>query len=248
MSTLYFDETLTRESFSVGATLTIRGAEAHHAVSVSRVAIGEQILIGDGRGVRASVTVTDADQNALSGRIEAITEQPDPRPAVLLVQALAKGDRDERAIEACTELGIDEVMPLHAQRSVARWNAEKAVKGRERWQKIVREASKQALRHRIPHVHPLASLADLVSQAADQTMLVLEPSALEKLSEVSASMLAAKPLISLIVGPEGGLDPREVDALVAAGAQPVRLGDTVLRTSTAGVAAMSVLNVTLGRW
>lgn len=248
MSSLFFDETLAASAFQVGATVTLSGAEAHHAVNVSRVTIGERVMIGNGAGVQATATVTEVQSRALTVVLDSVSQEAQPRPVLILAQALAKGDRDERAIEACTELGVDEIIPFQARRSVSRWNEEKSVKGRERWQKIVREASKQSLRYRIPKVHPPASLKELSEFAAEQTLLVLDPFATNRLSDLAASELCARDSLILLIGPEGGLDSQEIQALTAAGARAVRLGQTVLRTSTAGVAALSVINATLGRW
>ena len=250
LSSLYYDEALTANELSAGSTVTISGSEAHHAVSVSRLSLGEQILIGNGAGVRAMAEVVNIAPKSFTARISVSSEIAERNPELVLVQALAKGDRDERAIEACTEVGVDEVIPFQAARSISRWSGEKAAKGRQRWQKIVREASKQSLRHWIPRVRDLCSLKDIQAEAANENVLVLvmEPTATLKLSEVTATDLNAVQRVLVVIGPEGGLEPSELDALSAAGAQAVRLGETVLRTSTAGVAALSILNATLRHW
>jgi 16S rRNA (uracil1498-N3)-methyltransferase len=159
-----------------------------------------------------------------------------------LAQALAKGDRDELAIQAATELGAAGVIPWAAERSVSRWDGAKAIKGRERWASIVREASKQAIRSRVPDVAALASTAELAVRSG--RLLVLDPLGDAALTELE---LDGEP-ITLVVGPEGGISPREFEQLEAAGAARVRLGSEVLRTSTAGPAALAVLNARLGRW
>jgi 16S rRNA (uracil1498-N3)-methyltransferase len=180
-------------------------------------------------------------------RISARTDAPQPSPRVVLVQALAKGDRDELAVQAATELGVDEIVPWQAARSVSRWDAAKAVKGRARWATIVREAAKQAHRPWVPGVAELTSTAGLVQRAAASRLLVLEPTAPERLSTLAVEHGDDRDVV-LVVGPEGGIAPEELDALAAAGAQLVRLGDTVLRTSTAGPAALAVVSTALGRW
>ncbi|HEY8282246.1 MAG TPA: 16S rRNA (uracil(1498)-N(3))-methyltransferase, partial [Leifsonia sp.] len=166
------------------------------------------------------------------------------RPAITLVQALAKGDRDELAVQAATELGVDRVVPWAAARSISRWEGPKVAKGRDRWASIVREAAKQSIRAWVPAVSELATTADIVSFCAHARVLVLEPDAPEPLTGVRPD---ERELV-LVVGPEGGIAPQELDALRQAGAELVRLGDTVLRTSTAGPAALAVLNASLGRW
>lgn len=248
MSSLYFDESLTEADFGVGRVVTLSGAEAHHAVSVSRVRVGERVLIGDGAGTQAETVVVEVAPKLLSCRVESVTTRPLNTPRLMLVQSLAKGDRDERAVESATEVGIDEIYPFQAHRSVSRWNQEKADRGRERWQKLAREAAKQSLRHRVPEVRELLQMNDLCELAQSSLLLVLEPSVTRRLSDVDATDLHAAASVALVVGPEGGFDQAELEACEAAGAQLVCLGETVLRTSTAGVAALSIVNAKLGRW
>lgn len=248
MANLYFAEHSAPDTFVSGAELTISGPEGRHAVTVSRLRSGEQILIGDGAGRLADAEVTEIAGKAFTVRLGVVREEPVPAPKLTLVQALAKGDRDERAIETATEHGVDAVQPWQAERSVSRWNAEKRVKGVERWSSIVREAAKQSLRARVPEVLPPIDSRGLTDWAAEKTVLVLHPGATERLSAVPEAMLRGSSEIALVVGPEGGLSPAELDALAAAGARTVSLGDTVLRTSSAGPAALAVLNVRLDRW
>lgn len=230
-----------------GDAVSLQGAEAHHASSVRRVRAGEEVTVGDGRGASLTGVVESVAPREVVVRISARTDAPLPSPRVVLVQALAKGDRDELAVQAATELGVDEIVPWQAARSVSRWDATKAVKGRARWATIVREAAKQAHRPWVPTVSELTSTAGLVQRAAASRLLVLEPTAPERLSTISVEHGDDRDVV-LVVGPEGGIAPEELDALAAAGARLVRLGDTVLRTSTAGPAALAVVSTALGRW
>jgi 16S rRNA (uracil1498-N3)-methyltransferase len=206
--------------------------------------------VGDGRGTIASCTVTAADPRRLELLVDSVEEHAAPSPRVVLVQALAKGDRDELAVQAATELGVDAVIPWQAQRSVSRWEGAKVAKGRDRWRAIVREAVKQSIRPRVPEVEPLATTKDLVRMAATARVLVLDPTADARLSrlELTAADDASATDVLLVVGPEGGISPAEVEALRAAGATPVALGSGILRTSTAGPAALALVNAALGRW
>lgn len=222
--------------------ILVTGAESRHAVTVSRVRPGERLTVGDGRGTVAVGEVVAATSAALELEVVTITRSPSPTPRLLLAQALAKGGRDELAIQAATELGVDEVIPWQAARSVSRWEGPKIAKGRDRWTSIVREASKQSIRAWVPEVDELHSTTQL--SARGERMLVLDPTATLQLSEVD---LDDRDLL-LVVGPEGGIAPDEVARLVDHGAVAVRLGSTVLRTSTAGPAALAVLNTRLGRW
>ncbi|KAF2419241.1 16S rRNA (uracil(1498)-N(3))-methyltransferase [Microbacterium sp. B35-30] len=230
-----------------GDAVILQGSEAHHASSVRRVRAGEEVTVGDGRGAWLTGVVESVAPREVVVRITARTDAPQPSPRVLLVQALAKGDRDELAVQAATELGVDEIVPWQASRSVSRWDAAKAVKGRTRWTTIVREAAKQAHRPWVPGVAELTSTAGLVQRAAASRLLILEPTATERLSALAVEHGDDRDVV-LVVGPEGGIAPEELDALAAAGARLVRLGDTVLRTSTAGPAALAVVSTALGRW
>lgn len=229
-----------------GDGIALTGAEAHHAAAVRRVRVDEAVTLGDGHGVWLEGVVTAATPKQVDVRVTGRTEVPAPAPRIVLVQALAKGDRDELAVQAATELGVDAIVPWQAARSVSRWDA-KAEKGLARWRTIVREAAKQAHRAWIPPVEGVARTADLVARAGTSQVLVLEPSASDRLSAVAAQPSDGRDVV-LVVGPEGGIAPEELAALAEAGARLVRLGETVLRTSTAGAAAISVLSAASGRW
>ena len=242
MAHFYIDETL--ESAIVGQRVSLLGAEARHAVTVSRIAVGETVSIGNGAGLVVTGGVVTAEHTELAIEVAEVVEEARRTPAVFLAQALAKGDRDELAVQAATELGVDGVIPWTAARSISRWEGPKVAKGRDRWSAVVREASKQSLRAWIPDVLDLVTTKQLVRLAEGARMLVLEPTAAAPLSALEVD---GRDLI-LVVGPEGGIAPQELDALAAAGASLVRLGAEVLRTSTAGPAALAALNVKLDRW
>ena len=229
-----------------GDVVELTGAEAHHAAAVRRVRVDEAVTLGDGHGTWLEGVVVAATPKQVDVRVASRAEIAAAAPRFVLVQALAKGDRDELAVQAATELGVDAIVPWQAARSVSRWDA-KADKGIARWRTIVREAAKQAHRAWIPEVESVARTVDLVERAATALVLVLEPSASATLTGVVAEPLDGRDVV-LVVGPEGGIAPDEIDALSSAGARVVRLGDTVLRTSTAGAAALSVLSAAYGRW
>ncbi|MHA3724546.1 16S rRNA (uracil(1498)-N(3))-methyltransferase [Leucobacter sp. HY1910] len=264
MANLYYAEQLARADFAPGELITVTGDEAHHAVRVSRLRVGERILVGDGQGTLGEGTVETADRERFTVRLDSVSlpgETPGAQaPELVLVQALAKGDRDERAVEQATEFGVDAIVPWQAERSVSRWSGsgDKAEKGRDKWQRIAREAAKQSLRPRIPGVRPLATLGELCELAArgDSAVVALHPRGNNPLSAWAAQLTARAAAtagdgirhIYLVVGPEGGFSDGELDRLEAAGAQVAVLGETVLRTSSAGPAALAVLNLALGRW
>lgn len=234
-----------------GDAVTLTGSEAHHAAAVRRVRTGEQVTVGDGRGTWLTGECEAVTAREVIVRVTARTVVAAPRPRVVLAQALAKGDRDELAVQAAAELGVDEIVPWQAARSVSRWDAAKAVKGQARWAAIVREAAKQAHRAWIPEVVPLESTSALAARAAASLVVVLEPTAARRLTELDLGTGrdpgTGKDVV-LVVGPEGGIAAEELAAFERSGAIAARLGETVLRTSTAGPAALAVVSAALRRW
>lgn len=243
---------------AVSGQFTLEGAEARHAATVKRIGVGESVDIADGAGRRitgiVTSTVTESAPTALTVRVTAVQDEPPPTHELILVQALAKGDRDEQAVESATELGVDAVMPWQADRSIVRWRAEKVARGLQKWSSTVTAAAKQSRRSRIPRVEPLADAGALrILVGAVDLTLVLHEEGTRRLSDVVAALpepsAVGRPLrIAVVVGPEGGISPRELSELEAAGAQTVRLGPHVLRSSSAGPAAITLLNHLLGRW
>jgi len=236
------------DALPTGDEFVLDGPEGRHAATVQRIGRGEELLLGDGRGGTAEAVVTAAGRDALTLSILSRAYEPAPDPRLVVVQGIAKGDRGELAVQAMTEVGVDEIVPWAAARSVARWRAERGSRARDRWVATAREATKQARRAWCPAVggdpdeSTRAVAARLRSSAA---AFVLHEEAATALATVA---LPARGDVLLVVGPEGGIAPEEVAAFAEAGATAVRLGRTVLRTSTAGVAALAVLSARLGRW
>jgi 16S rRNA (uracil1498-N3)-methyltransferase len=237
------------------------GPEARHAVTVKRLAVGEMVDIADGAGKRLTGSVTAVAPGELSVECAQLSVEPRPDIRLVLVQALAKGDRDELAAETATELGIDAVVPWQAERSIVRWKAERAAKAHAKWQSVVAAAAKQARRAWIPEVRPAVDGAGLqAAVAAADLAVILHEDAVRPLRQVLESWHAtagAEPPadadatgreVLLIVGPEGGISPREVTRLCDAGAVTALLGHHVLRSSTAGPAATVLASDILGRW
>ncbi len=251
MAHFYLDDSLAAQlreaGRDAGAVVRLRGADARHAVTVARVRPGERLRLGDGAGLVVLGTVSSADSAEVALEVEHVERTERPQQRIHLVQALAKGDRDELAVQAATELGVDVVVPWQAARSISRWDTAKAVKGRDRWATIAREASKQSMRAWLPEIEPVVTTRQLVERASTATVLVLDPLGDVALTALTAADLGALDIV-LVVGPEGGIATDEFEALTAAGARRVRLGSTVLRTSTAGPAAIAVLSAVLGRW
>jgi 16S rRNA (uracil1498-N3)-methyltransferase len=219
-----------------GPTVVLDGPEGHHAADVKRLRVGEAVSVGDGAGLVVRGVVADVRRGLLVVDVRERVEAPAADPAFVVVQALPKGGRDTDAIEAMTEVGVDEVVGWAASRSVAKWTDRTT----DKWRATVREAAKQSRRAWVPRVGGPASTADVVARlGAAAAAVVLHEEASAPLADVA---LPATGEVVVVVGPEGGIAPDELDAFVAAGATVRRLGDAVLRTSTAGVAALAVLS------
>jgi 16S rRNA (uracil1498-N3)-methyltransferase len=230
-----------------GERVTLSGPEGRHAVSVRRLLVGEEIVLTDGAGRGAYGTVAAIQgKDRLDVIVTELRTEPEPAPRITVVQALPKGDRGELAVEMMTETGVDAIVPWAASRCITQWKGERGARALAKWRATAREAGKQARRLRFPEVAALlttSQVTELLSGSAFGAVL----------HEAGGEPLAAAPLpldgdIVLVVGPEGGVAPDELDAFAAAGAKPYRLGRSVLRTSTAGVAATAVLLARTGRW
>ncbi len=229
----------------VGGVVRLEGPEGRHAVAVRRTRVGERVVLADGGGRAVEGEVVAAERDVLDVRVEVVRDEPEPSPRFVLVQALAKGDRDDQAVEAATECGVDEVVPWQAARSIVQWRGERGEKSRRKWDAVLVAATKQSRRTRRPVLGATVGTADLVERTrAAALVLVLHEDATEPLAGVA---LPASGDVLLVVGPEGGIAPEEVAALEAAGARAVRLGRTVLRASSAGPAALAVLSAA-SRW
>ena len=222
------------------------GPEGRHASVVRRLRAGEVLVLSDGAGRLAPATVRAVQRGSVELDLGAHVEVPAPALTVTVVQALPKGERSELAVELATEAGVDALVPWAASRCVARWPADKATKGVERWRAVAREAAKQSRRASVPAVAALASsaeVADLIGRAA--LALVLHEAGSVPVTGVA---LPSAGELVLVIGPEGGIAPDELAQFTGAGAQVVRLGREVLRTSTAAAVALGALGALTSRW
>lgn len=226
--------------------IVLSGAEGRHAAAVRRLQPGERVDVGDGAGLVAECVVTGQTGRGLELAVRARREVPRPDPLITVVQAIPKGDRGELAVEEMTEVGVDRIMPWAAARCVPVWRAERGARSLSRWRVTAREAAKQSRRAWIPEVTEpvsVAGVAQAITKAA--CAIVLEPGADQSLGQLRPPESGD---LVVIVGPEGGITDEEHAAFRAAGATPVSLGPTVLRTSTAGTVAAAVLLSRSGRW
>lgn len=230
----------------VGDVVTVEGDEAHHAVAVRRLRVGERVVLTDGLGVSVEGPVESTGKRVFTLAVESVVAVDPPAPEIVVVQAIPKGDRGELAVEVLTEIGVARVVPWAAARSVAVWKGERATKSLAKWRTTAREAAKQARRSWLPEVDEQATTADVVALVAGADLaVVLHEAATAPFAELE---VPAASRVVVVVGPEGGLTDEEVAAFVAAGAISVRLGAEVLRTSTAGVAAVAAILSRTPRW
>ncbi|EID52876.1 16S rRNA (uracil(1498)-N(3))-methyltransferase [Saccharomonospora xinjiangensis] len=233
-----------------GEFATLDGEEAHHAVTVRRLRTGERLTLSDGHGgVADCVTVAahPGRKPIVELRVVATRTVRAPALRVTVVQALAKGDRGELAVELATEAGADAIVPWRAARSVVRWDdGARTEKALGKWRGTARAAAKQARRAWLPEVAEPVTTRDLAAVLSEADLaLVLDGDAQEGITEVP---LPSEGELVLVVGPEGGVAPEEFAAFTAAGARRVRLGPTVLRTSTAAAVALGALGALTARW
>jgi 16S rRNA (uracil1498-N3)-methyltransferase len=231
---------------TVGGTVEVTGDEAHHAVAVRRLRVAESVVLTDGLGRVATGLVASTGKRAFSVEVASVVDAALPEPVVTVVQAIPKGNRGELAVELLTEIGAARVVPWAASRSVAVWKGERAAKSVERWRSTAREASKQARRPWFAGVDGLATTADVEAlvAAADLAVVLHE----DATAPLAGLRVPAAGSVVVVVGPEGGLSDDEVATFEAAGAHAVRLGAEVLRTSTAGVAAVAAMLSRTSRW
>jgi 16S rRNA (uracil1498-N3)-methyltransferase len=234
------------DELPTGEHTVLDGVEGRHAATVRRIEVGEMVSLADGSGGLAECTVSSTGRNQLELTVVRRSRLDAPQPRMVVVQALPKGDRGPLAVELMTELGVDEIVPWSAARCEARWPEDRVERGLSRWRAAARSAAKQSRRAWLPVVRPPAStrgVCSILSGAGGGIVL----------HEQASRPLASAPLpeqgdLVIVVGPEGGLTEGEVTAFRAAGARSVRLGPTVLRTSTAGAAALAALGAATGRW
>jgi 16S rRNA (uracil1498-N3)-methyltransferase len=247
-------------SASVGSEVLLGGTEGHHAATVRRLRPGESVVLTDGHGVGVRGDVTTMRRRELVVEVREVSRRARPTPTLTVVQALPKGDRAEMAVELMTEVGVDRIVPWRADRCISVWNGDKAAKGRAKWQSAAAAAAKQSRRWWWPDVDEAVDTQQLVQQLAEdladhtkdspraRAFVLHEDASVPLSAHLHAPSEPAHHAITLVVGPEGGISSIELQALTAAGAEAVRLGPQVLRTSTAGAVAATLVLASTDRW
>ncbi|MGW6921449.1 16S rRNA (uracil(1498)-N(3))-methyltransferase [Streptomyces sp. NPDC054950] len=232
------------------SAFVLDGPEGRHAVSVKRLRTGEEVVLTDGAGHWARGEVVAAEgKDRLVVSLGEVVEEPAEAPRITVVQALPKGDRGELAVETMTETGVDAIVPWAAARCITQWKGERGAKALAKWRATAREAGKQSRRVRFPEIAEASTsrqVAEVLARA--DFAAVLHEDRDHGSEPLATAALPTTGEIVLVVGPEGGVSPDELALFAQAGAKAYRLGRSVLRTSTAGTAAASLILGRTGRW
>ena len=227
-------------------TVCIDGEEAHHAIKVMRMAVGEEVLVSDGAGSWARGPIAGLDKKSFTVSIHQRGIEIAEKPELIVVQALTKSDRTKESIELLVEAGVDTIVPWESERSIAKWKAEMG----EKLFQTARTACKQSRRFTVPQVENAHSTADLIKRFSEKSgtqLLVFHESADAQLSEALTRPDGEMGAIVCIIGPEGGISDAELAQFEGAGAHLVKLGKPVLRSAHAGIAALIAVQALIGR-
>ncbi|MCL7941408.1 16S rRNA (uracil(1498)-N(3))-methyltransferase [Halomonas sp. ATCH28] len=227
---------------AVGGNVVLPEGPARHVARVLRLAEGASLRLFDGAGLEARAVITEASRKRVVARIEAVAPGSGESPlAVHLGQAISKGDRMDYAIQKAVELGVAAITPLYTEHGDVRLRGEREAKKLAHWQAVAASACEQCGRATLPPVYPPAGLVDWLAGRHEALRLVLHPGTAGALAQREAPATAA-----LLIGPEGGLSEAEVEAALAGDFVPLSLGPRILRTETAPVVALSLLQSRFG--
>ena len=225
--------------------IEVSGDEAHHAIKVLRINIGEEILISDGAGNWVRASVENIEKKTFAAKVLERGFQQEKSPRLIVVQGLPKSDRVKDAIEILVESGVDLIIPWQADRSISKWQKDSL----DKWKNAAVAATKQSRRFRKPEIIDGLSLSQLLEiESENSAILVMHESAETKLSQVVTSKFADMSEIIIVIGPEGGISESELELLQSVGAHIVGLGPEVFRSAHAGGAALSAVSALIGRW
>lgn len=219
-----------------------------HAVTVLRLGPGATVELADGTGRRCRGAITAVTDGTVTVQVteETVTDGTADGPRITLYQGLAKPDKLELVLQKATELGVHRIVIFPAERSVTRLDRERGAERVKRWQKIVLEASRQCGRSAVPEVALAGSLAAALAEAVDDVRLLLWEDEAETSLRTILAPLPPPDTAAFIVGPEGGLSPAEAAAARQAGFASVTLGTRILRTETASLALLAILQYLWG--
>lgn len=223
----------------VGGSATIEGADARHIGGALRMTAGESLTLCDGRGTDYACTVTAVEKERVTLSVESANPSTsEPSLAVTLYMGLPKGDKMELIIQKAVELGVTAIVPVAMSRCIVKLDGKDAAKKQARWQKIAAEAAGQSGRGIIPAVEtPISWKTALARFETERTLLCYEGGG----APIGQLVTPADTAVSLVVGPEGGFDVAEVEAVLGVGGNIATLGPRILRCETAPLAAIAVL-------
>lgn len=232
-----------REALAPGAHVELPEPVARHAVRVLRLPPGAPVVLFDGRGGEYPAHIERIERDRVYAELAAWRDVERESPLhVTLVQALQAGEKMDFTIQKAVELGVRNIVPVESRRSVMRLAGERASKRVAHWQGVAASACEQCGRNQVPLVAPLEKLDNWLARPAQGALrLMLAPDAEQSLADLPPASE-----IQLLIGAEGGLDPQEMLAAKQAGFQAVRMGPRVLRTETAGLAALAVIQALWG--
>jgi len=232
-----------REALSPGAHVELPEPVARHAVRVLRMPPGAPMVLFDGRGGQYLAHIERIERDRVYAELAGWQDVECESPlSITLVQALQAGDKMDFTIQKAVELGVRDIVPVESRRSVLRLAGERAAKRVAHWQGVVASACEQCGRNQVPLVAPVEKLENWLARPANGVLrLMLDPEA-----EASFASMRPEGPVQLLIGAEGGLDPQEMIAAKQAGFRAVRMGPRVLRTETAGLAALAVMQAMWG--
>lgn len=228
--------------FEAGFIAELAEAVTHHAIHALRLREGDSLVLFDGEGGEFRARIHEIKKQRLKVELLAFQDISRESPLkITLAQALTTGDKMDLIIQKAVELGVACIQPLHTARCTARLSDERAAKRLVHWRAIAISACEQCGRNRLPTIEPVKTFNDWISLPVAYSHYLLWPEATQTFSAIASTAQ-----LGIVVGPEGGFEPREIEWAVQHGIQPVRLGPRVLRTETAGLAALAGLSMKTG--
>lgn len=231
------------DELSGSKTQALDNDEAHHAIKVMRLKIGEEIKISDGEGSWVSGPISEVGKKSLKITVTSNGIEKIKKPELVLVQAITKSERNKEMLELITVAGVDRIIPWQADRCISKWQSNSY----DKWSTSIKESSKQSRRVNLPKLEKVMSTKQIIEQmVVSDCIVVFHESADQKFSDLNISQSAST--IYLIIGPEGGIAEGELEIFKTKGGNLVRLGEPVLRSAHAGFAALASIQTKLGRW
>lgn len=225
-----------------GATIALDEDAFNHAVRVLRLKQGDSIILFNGSGGEYAAELVEVQKKHASASVgrflDTTCESPLP---ITLGQCISRGEKMDYTIQKAVELGVSEIAPLFSERCGVKLNQERQQKRLRHWQSVIISACEQCGRNRLPTLQDAMDLDAWLEKSDSSLKLVLDPTAQDSFS----TLPPPAPDVALLIGPEGGLSEAEIERAKASGFQGVRLGPRILRTETAGLTALSLIQ---GRW